>query len=516
MTATPPITTTSGGTLVELGGTSWYRIDQLERMDPFLVSVMSNSDLWLFASSAGSLTLGRVDADNALLPYETDDRLHRAAGITGPVTVITRGEGAGREVWRPFGADVDPSAHRALAKSTVGNQLFFEETHGGWGLTFRVTWSPAPHYGWVRSIELIDESGAGQRVRVLDGLIDVMPSGIGSAFESAMSNLADAYKRAETGRWGSAAIYTLESRITDTAQPAESLSANVVWSFGDAPAELLLDERAVRAEVEGRAWPATDLLFGRRGSYLRRGEVVVTPNGTTSWSLVGDTCLDHARVLDCVAIAQHPGAADLVGNDVRDGTAQLRRFLAGSDGFQSTGDPVADAHHLSNVMSNSMRGGLLPYGMSLPIDGFIDHLETWNLPAFRAYAETIEAGGDAEQLVSELGLEFQEGGEFGRLGTITGLGADREVIDAALALDAGQWGGPLETDLGAVLFEVTNRTVFDRDEFEKEKAAARARRENERLNQLTASLIELRRRDLTPKYGAQVLAAFDIEPPDAS
>ncbi len=394
MTATPPITATSGGTLVELGGTSWYRIDRLERMDPFLVSVMSNSDLWLFASSAGSLTLGRVDADNSLLPYETDDRLHRSAGITGPVTVITRGEDADRGVWRPFGADVNPSARRALAKSTLGNQLFFEETHDGWGLTFRVTWSPAPHYGWVRTVELIDESGAGQRIRVLDGLIDVMPSGIGSAFESAMSNLADAYKRAETGRWGSAAIYTLESRITDTAQPAESLSANVVWSFGDAPSELLLDERAVRAEVEGRAWPATGLLFGRRGSYLRRGEVVVPPSGTTSWSLVGDTGLDHARVLDSVAAAQHPGASDLVGNDVREGTAQLRRFLTGSDGFQSTGDPVADAHHLSNVMSNSMRGGLLPYGMSLPIDGFIDHLATWNLPAFRAYADTIEAWGD--------------------------------------------------------------------------------------------------------------------------
>lgn len=127
----------------------------------------------------------------------------------------------------------------------------------------------------------------------------------------------------------------------------------------------------------------------------------------------------------------------------------------------------------------------------------------------------VEAGTDAELLASELGLEFSEGGEFGRLGSITGLGANRKIIDTALALDAGQWGGPIESDLGAVLFEVTGRKAFDAAEFEKEKASARGRQEGERLNQLTASLIEERRRDLAPSYSAQVLAQFEIEPPDA-
>ncbi len=136
--------------------------------------------------------------------------------------------------------------------------------------------------------------------------------------------------------------------------------------------------------------------------------------------------------------------------------------------------------------------------------------------AVRRLAEmrsAIEAGGDFATLASELGLEIQESGEFGRFGSITGLGSNRRVIDAALALEAGQWGEPIESSLGAVLFEVTARQEFDQAQFEQEKSSTRNAQQTERLNQLLASLIELRRRDLTPKYDAQVLANFGIEPP---
>ncbi len=129
--------------------------------------------------------------------------------------------------------------------------------------------------------------------------------------------------------------------------------------------------------------------------------------------------------------------------------------------------------------------------------------------------QAIEAGGDFEALAAELEIEIQESGEFGRFGTITGLGANRGVIDSALALEEGQWGAPLETSLGAVLFQVTARQEFDAAQFEEEKTSTRARQQGERLNQLVASLIELRRRDLTPKYDAQVLANFGIEQPPA-
>ncbi|MEM7353761.1 MAG: SurA N-terminal domain-containing protein [Acidobacteriota bacterium] len=128
---------------------------------------------------------------------------------------------------------------------------------------------------------------------------------------------------------------------------------------------------------------------------------------------------------------------------------------------------------------------------------------------------SVASGGDFNQLASDLGLEPQESGEFGRGGNITGLGANREVIDGALGLDIGQLGGPFQSDLGAVLFTVTDRKIFDPAEFEKDKEITRSGQETERLGELIASLIEHRRRDLTPQYDAQVLANFGIEPPDA-
>ena len=125
----------------------------------------------------------------------------------------------------------------------------------------------------------------------------------------------------------------------------------------------------------------------------------------------------------------------------------------------------------------------------------------------------IDAGGDFEALAAELGVEIQESGEFRRFGSIAGLGSNQPVIESALSLEEGQWGDPVESDQGAVLFQVTARQKFDPAEFDKDKAATRSSQQAERLNQLIASLIELRRRDLTPKYDAQVLANFGIEQP---
>jgi peptidyl-prolyl cis-trans isomerase D len=107
---------------------------------------------------------------------------------------------------------------------------------------------------------------------------------------------------------------------------------------------------------------------------------------------------------------------------------------------------------------------------------------------------TEEGGLDA--IAGELGLEVQETAELGRFGTLPGIGSSREVIDRALTLQAGEWGGPVKTDRGAVLFEVVERKTFDPAEFEEQKEATRDQQRAQRLNQLLASLIESRKREL--------------------
>ena len=381
------------GALIEVGGARWYRIDGLEQMEPFLTTVVSDSDLWMFVSSAGPLTAGRVDADHALLPYETDDRLHRAVGVTGPTTWLARGSGTDRELWQPFGRRLAPGCTRALERHELGTALTFEEVNERWQLRIRTTWEPSRACGWVRRVELTDLGGSGAQLEVLDGLLDVMPAGVDAETERRASNLVDAYKRSETGPWGTAAVYALESGITDRAEPAESLAATLVWSTGLDGAEVHLDERVLEDAWCGRARPPVPLLTGRRGAYLLRGEVTVPPGGSTSWVVVADTDLGHAELHDRIAFALDPEADKLVTADVEQGRDRLAALLAAADSQQHTADAVADAHHLSNVLFNSMRGGIFVNGYQLDIGDLLRFLQVRNRSVHGRSRSLLEALG---------------------------------------------------------------------------------------------------------------------------
>ena len=391
------------GGLVWFDDREYYRIDGVEHMEPFLMTVVSDSDLWLFISSTGTLTGGRVDADDAFLPYETDDRLHRAAGITGPVTVIARVVDGERETWQPFGRERARQSSRSISKSVLGDRILFEEHNRAWGLLFRVTWMPSRRYGWVRTSQIVDVAGNGADVEVIDGLLDVMPYGVPADTEQSRSNLVDAYKRSQTGPWGTVALYTLESLISDGTEPGEALAATTIWSSGPLR-EVDMDERSVPAMIEGRVKDPVDLLTGRRGSYLMRGALTLSPGESTEWMMVVDTSVDHSGIANLVGFAAEADAADLVKVDVEAGSVRLANLLASADGFQTTGDTIADAHHLSNVLFNSMRGGVFAYGYRLPVADFRDFLRVRNRPVAARYGETLATIGDWIDLSGLLAL----------------------------------------------------------------------------------------------------------------
>ena len=63
-----------------------YRIADLEGLEPFLISVVGSTDVWLFLASNGGLTAGRRDPDHAIFPYYTEDKVMDGRGVTGGVT----------------------------------------------------------------------------------------------------------------------------------------------------------------------------------------------------------------------------------------------------------------------------------------------------------------------------------------------------------------------------------------------------------------------------------------------
>ena len=184
----PAAGTVRGGP-VDLDGRRFYRIEAYDQMPPFFMTLVGASDVWLFLSSTGGLTAGRVDADRALFPYYTDDKVTESAGRTGGLSVLLVGRGDGtRTHWQPFSElrPGDAAVQRTLYKDALGTTLVFEETHPDLGLRLRVTWQTSARFGVVRGCALTSLADTRQShpaepldVDLLDGLVNILPAGAG-------------------------------------------------------------------------------------------------------------------------------------------------------------------------------------------------------------------------------------------------------------------------------------------------------------------------------------------------
>ena len=76
------------GQQVTLEGEDYYQIANYDRMRPFFMTVVSDSDHWMFVSSNGALSAGRRNADLALFPYYTDDKIRDMVEVTGSKTIL--------------------------------------------------------------------------------------------------------------------------------------------------------------------------------------------------------------------------------------------------------------------------------------------------------------------------------------------------------------------------------------------------------------------------------------------
>ena len=60
---------------LNLEGELYFKIENIDALPPFFISVVSNSNHWMFISSNGALSAGRKNSDHALFPYYTDDKI---------------------------------------------------------------------------------------------------------------------------------------------------------------------------------------------------------------------------------------------------------------------------------------------------------------------------------------------------------------------------------------------------------------------------------------------------------
>ncbi len=386
------------GEFVTFEGEEMYVIRGIDQMAAFLISIVSDSDHWMYVSTTGGLTAGRVDPDRSLFPYETDDRLYRAGGATGPLTLLRAHREDGHVIWEPFtGPAAGAAVERNLYKSLVGNSVVFEETHHDLGLTFRYRWSTSSAHGFIRTSTILrGEASPVTAIEVLDGLLNLMPANVPLGLQQSSSTLVEAYRRNEVDPATGMAMFSLESRITDRTEPAESMHANVVWSTGLPDAKVSLSSDQIRDFRGGRALDPEHLTKGVRGHYLLNATVDLEQAEASSWMIIADVHQSHRAIEE--RRAQILGGTDLaaaVAHHVGRGTDQLRYLIDSADGSQCTADEMATAHHFANTLFNSMRGGVFVDEGSVPIADLMAFLETRNRTVLRAHAEWLDTLGES-------------------------------------------------------------------------------------------------------------------------
>jgi hypothetical protein len=204
------------------------------KMPPFFMSIVSDSNHWMFISSNGGLSAGRKNAELALFPYYTDDKITESVENTGSKSIYLVRKGSNSHVWEPFSIRNSGQFKfsRNLYKNDMATKFCLKKSIMTLNYLLDISGIQAIAYGFVRKCSLENLSNDKQSVIILDGLQNIMPSGVGSALQNQSSNLVDAYKRSELVKESGIGVFGLSAIIVDKAEPSEALKANVVWSLG--------------------------------------------------------------------------------------------------------------------------------------------------------------------------------------------------------------------------------------------------------------------------------------------
>ena len=370
----------SVGGFVDDGGETWYRIEGTDRQPPFFMVLAGDSDLWAFVSSGGSLAAGRRDEEGAFFPYETVDKIHTRWEHTGPRTwILIEGEAGPAEhsLWQPFAPQLAGQAPlRSVWKNLSSTRIRLREEHAGAGLAFEMEWFTSAALGLVRTSRLLPLGGGpARRVKVLDGVLNLMPPGVGVKTSATMSSLTDAYKWNEAAAGGRLGLFTLYAQIWDRAEPKESFQALTVWHAGlPAGAKTVLSAKQVERFCRTSQIEPEALTRGRRGAFLVNFEAVVGAEGAAApeWHLVIDGPASQVQAFELAQrLKRGGGTVQDIAQARSDNTAGLDELLARADAFQQSGDAMAAAHHRANVLFNIMRGGVFVDGAMLPRDDLL-------------------------------------------------------------------------------------------------------------------------------------------------
>jgi hypothetical protein len=400
------------GQFVAMAGERFYAIRNVDRMAPFFISVVSSDDHWLFVSSTGGLTAGRISPETALFPYVTDDKIHDNYANTGSKTILRVHAGEEPRYWEPFNREQDSiyTVSRNLYKNVLGNKLCFEEINHDLEVAFRYTWATSDDFGFVRFCELQNLGNRSLTADLIDGLQNILPAGTPASVQANASNLLNAYKWTELDESTGLAFLTLYSGITDRAEPYESLRATTAFSLGLEGHEVLLSSTHLNDFRRGKALKQERYRSGIRGAYLVSVTLELAAKAAKQWQIVADLEQSQGQVVALRHRLEQPNEVfEAVVRSVESGSDALARMMARADGFQITADETETVHHFANVLFNSMRGGTFLDQYSILARDFAATIKHFNKKVYQRNRELIEGLPERLRLDALLGIIVKQG-----------------------------------------------------------------------------------------------------------
>ena len=386
-----------GGKYVNIEGETYYQIKNYDQMKDFFISVVSDSDHWIFISTRGGLTAGRINSENALFPYYTDDKVSDGSPFTGSRTIALATIGDKTSLWEPFSEQYNGiyNTTRNLYKNVFGDRLIFEEINHDLALTFRYSWRTSDKFGFVKTSTLINTGDSLAQVEIIDGIENLIPYGVETDVQGGLSCLVDAYKKNELEADSGLGLYSMSSILVDRAEPSEALSTTTVWSVGLSESKKLVSSLQLENFRKGNAVDQELDIRGRRGAYFVNDCLALSPSAEKSWSIVAEINQGPAKVKDLIAyLKADKNITDDIEADIALGSENLARIVGISDGLQVTEDKLSANHHFANVLFNVMRGGLFVDNYAVPKADLIDFVKGFNRVKYNQFKDFFEGLDD--------------------------------------------------------------------------------------------------------------------------
>ncbi|MEN8251447.1 MAG: hypothetical protein ABFS32_21155, partial [Bacteroidota bacterium] len=385
------------GEFVSVDAEDFFKIGNYDSMRPFFMTIVSDSNHWMFISSNGGISTGRKNADNALFPYYTDDKITDSAETTGSKSIfkVTRDDRI--YLWEPFSERYNGAykSTRNIYKNKAGNKILFEEVNEDLELAFRYLWTFSDQFGFVKKSSLTNTSVKKVFVEILDGIQNILPYGVSSDLQNRRSTLVDAYKKNELDQDSGIGIFSLSAMIVDKPEPSEALLATVAYSVGLPSEKFLLSSVQLSAFRKGEDIVSEEDIRAERGAFFIHSQQEVSPSAVATWFIVSDVNQTMKNILNLSGLLNDRSKfQSTLGKDIQDGTEKLLARVGMADGIQLSKDKLSTGRHFSNVLFNIMRGGVFKDQYEVYTDDLKDYFSIINKQVSEEQSGYLESLGD--------------------------------------------------------------------------------------------------------------------------